>query len=156
MACSNKQTQWKVLSAGVQTSPLASFTASYTSTPLNRMLRDTHTPTSTFVNTININNHPSAPFKASVARGLQKTPVLPTLKLMLNTNGKRSASPIKTGGNCTPLGTINDNGRVKQTIIKSLKQQFIEAEAEWERRGNNRSSERAAINRTHSEAGNIE
>ena len=120
------------------------------------MLRDTYTLTPTFVNAININNHSSALFKASVARGLQKTPVLLTLKLTLNVNGKRSASSIKTGGNCTPLDTINDNKRVKQTIIKSLKQQFIEAEMKWKRRENNRSSERAAINRTHSEARNIE
>ena len=94
------------------------------------MLRNTYTLTPIFVNAININNHPSALFKASVVRGLQKTPVLPTLKLTLNVNEKRSASLIKTEGNCTPLGIINDNGRVKQTIIKSLKQQFIEAEAE--------------------------
>ena len=150
MACSNKQTHWKVLSAGVQTPPPPSAsstspTASHTLTPINAPHTDACTPTP-----ININNPPSAPLKASVVRGLQKAPVIPTpkLKLMLNTNGKRPASPTKTGGNCTPLSIINNNERVKCSITKFLKQQAIEAEAEWER-----SSRGAAINaETHSEA----
>ena len=150
MAHSNKQTCWKVLSAGVQTPPLpsassTSLTTSHASTLINTPHTDACTPT-----LININNPPSAPLKASVVRGLQKAPVILTLKLKLtlNTNGKRPASLTKTGGNCTPLSIINNNERAKCSITKSLKQQAIEAEAEWER-----SSRDAAIDaETHSEA----
>ncbi|KAA6406836.1 MAG: hypothetical protein FRX48_09334 [Lasallia pustulata] len=72
--------------------------------------------------------------KASVVRGLQKMPALPTPKSgsALNINGKRLASPTKTGSNRTPLGTISNNGRTKRTVIKSLKQQSIDADAEAE------------------------
>ena len=67
-------------------------------------------------------------------RGLQKTLALLTLKseLTLNTNRKCPASPTKIGSNCTPLGDISNNGRAKHSIIKSLKQQHIDAEVEWE------------------------
>ena len=67
-----------------------------------------------------------------MVRGLQKAPVILTLKLklMLNINGKHPASLTKTDGNCTPLSIINNNERVKHSIIKFLKQQIIKAEAE--------------------------
>ena len=69
-----------------------------------------------------------------MVRGLQKTLTLPTLKsgLTLNTNEKCPASLTKTGGNCTPLGAINNNGRAKCSITKSLKQQAIDTDTEWE------------------------
>ncbi len=67
-----------------------------------------------------------------MVKGLQKAPVILTLKLklMLNINEKHPASFIKTGSNCTSLSIINNNERVKYSITKSLKQQVIEAEAE--------------------------
>ena len=52
------------------------------------------------------------------------------LGLTLNTNGKHPASFIKTGRNCTSLDTISNNERVKCSIIKSLKQQSIDVDAE--------------------------
>ena len=54
--------------------------------------------------------------------------------LTLNINEKHPASFTKTSRNCTPLGTISNNGRAKYSITKSLKQQFIDADAEWEGR----------------------
>ena len=74
--------------------------------------------------------------------------VILTLKLKstLNIDEKHPASSIKTGSNCTSLHIINNNERVKYSIIKFLKQQAIKAEAEWER-----SSKDAVINaETHS------
>ena len=71
---------------------------------------------------------------------------------MLNINGKCSASSTKISSNCIPLNIINNNERVKCSVTKSLKQQAIEAEAEWER-----NSRGAVIDtETHSEAVSIE
>ncbi len=44
------------------------------------------------------------------------------LELTLNTNEKCSVSLTKIDSNCIPLDTISNNGRVKYSIIKSLKQ----------------------------------
>ena len=67
-----------------------------------------------------------------MVRGLQKAPIILTfkLKLMLNINKKCFTSFIKTDSNCTSLNIINNNERAKYSIIKFLKQQAIEAEAE--------------------------
>ena len=119
----------------MQTLPLPSaasfifFTISHALTLINA----SHTDACTLINIfINTNNLTSVPLKVSVIRGLQKAPVILTSKLKstLNINKKHSASFIKTDGNCTPLSIINNNERVKCSIIKSLKQQVIEAEAE--------------------------
>ncbi|KAA6409147.1 MAG: hypothetical protein FRX48_06700 [Lasallia pustulata] len=97
----------------------------YTSTNINN-------PTRTGAN--------AAPSKASVVRGLQKTPApalaTPKPGSTLNTNGKRPASATITGSNHTPLGAISNNGRAKRSVTKSLEQQSMDADAELE--GNQR------------------
>ena len=51
-------------------------------------------------------------------------------ELTLNTNEKHSASFTKTDSNCISLDAISNNDRVKCSIIKFLKQQHIDVEAE--------------------------
>ena len=141
MARNTKQTRWRVLTASAQTTPSAAPSTTQSvpipsSTPQAGIYTFTNNlpPTRTGAN--------AAPSKASVVKGLQRAPALPTPKpgLTLNTNGKRPASPTKIGSNRTPLGAINNNGRAKRSITKSLKQKSIDADAEWE--GNQRGTVR--------------
>lgn len=163
VARNTKQTRWRVLTASTQNlSPAAPSTTQ--SAPLQ-----SSAPQAGVCTPINTNNLPptqtgakAAPSKASVIRGLQRTPIIPTPKSgpTLNTNGKRPASPTKTGGNRIPLGAISDNGRAKRNVTKSLKQQSIDADAEWEesqrgavrgREEASRSAESTSALETHSE-----
>ncbi|KAA6411453.1 MAG: hypothetical protein FRX48_04733 [Lasallia pustulata] len=123
MTRSTKQTRWRVLSADVQTPLSAPFNTPLAPTSTSILQSDAYTYTATPMNV----NNPTT----------QSAPTLPTptLRPTLNINGKRPASPTKTGSNRTPLGTINNNGRAKRTITKPLKQQSIDAEAERERSG---------------------